>query len=172
MYMDVYSGFHILISYTLFIISITMLRIFNLITGIIFVLLLFSSYSFALCIAAPEANLRKGPGTKFEKTWAVFKYMPLQKMSQKGNWYKVKDLDGDVHWVYKKLVTDKFKCAAVTKGAVNIRSGPGIKYDKTYLSPTMRYDTFRVIQTKGSWVNVADALGNSGWIFKKLLWIQ
>lgn len=34
----------------------------------------------AWCIKVSEANLRQGPGTNFEKSWEVFKYMPLQKI--------------------------------------------------------------------------------------------
>ena len=50
-----------------------------------------SGKSFALCVNVAEANLRSGPGTKFEKTWEVFKYMPFNKLSTKGGWFKVKD---------------------------------------------------------------------------------
>jgi SH3-like domain-containing protein len=142
---------------------------FNIILIFIF---FFNNYAHALCINVPEANLRKGPGTKYEKTWEVFKYMPFQKISKKNNWYKVKDLDGDIHWIYWRLVTDKIKCAVVKGEDVNIRKGPGTGYEKTYLSPTMKYDTFRVIKIKGSWVNIVDDFDNTGWIFRKLLWIQ
>jgi SH3-like domain-containing protein len=119
-----------------------------------------------------EANLRGGPGTKYEKTWEVFKYMPFNKLSKKGNWYKVKDVDGDVHWIYSKLVTDKFNCAVVKVDKANVRSGPGTKYGKNALSPALKYDSFKVIKTRSSWVKVSDEFGDSGWISRKLLWIH
>ncbi len=128
--------------------------------------------SFALCINVPEANLRSGPGTKFEKTWEVFKYMPFNKLSKKTNWYKVKDIDGDIHWVYNKLVTSKYRCAVVKVDKANVRSGPGKKYGKTSMSPALKYDSFKVVKTKTPWVKVIDEFGDSGWIFRKLLWIQ
>jgi len=134
--------------------------------------LLFSNYSHALCVNVSEANLRSGPGTKFEKTWEVFKYMPFNKISQKGGWYKVKDIDGDVHWVYTKLVTSKFKCAVVKVDKANVRSGPGEKYNKNSMSPALKYDSFKIIKTQKPWVKVVDEFGDSGWIFRKLLWIQ
>ena len=34
----------------------------------------------ALCIKNERANLRKGPGTKHEKLWEVFKYMPFKQL--------------------------------------------------------------------------------------------
>ncbi len=129
-------------------------------------------YAHALCVSAQDANLRKGPGTKYEKTWEVFKYMPFKKISTKGNWYKVKDVDGDVHWVYKKLVTTIFKCAVVKVDKANVRSGPGVQHSKTALSPALKYDVFKVVQTKSSWVKLVDEFGDTGWILGKLLWVQ
>ncbi len=139
---------------------------------VLFFLIIFSNYSHALCVNVPEANLRSGPGTKFEKTWEVFKYMPFHKLTLKGNWYKVKDVDGDIHWIYKKLVTDKFRCAVVKVDKANVRSGPGTGYSKNSLSPALKYDSFKVIKIKPSWVKAVDEFGDTGWIFRKLLWIQ
>ncbi len=135
-------------------------------------LLIFSSYAHALCINVSEANLRKGPGTKYKKTWQVFKYMPFKKITKKGNWYKVRDVDGDVHWIYRKLITAKFRCAVIKVEEANVRSGPGTRFRKIILSPALKYDSFKVIKIKGSWVKVIDEFGDTGWIFRKLLWIQ
>jgi len=126
----------------------------------------------ALCVKSSSANLRKGPGTKYDKTWQVFRYMPLKRLQRKGSWYKVKDVDNDIHWVYGNLVTGKYDCAVVKADEANIRTGPGTKYRRHDLSPALKYDAFRVLQQKGSWVKVKDELGNVGWIFRKLLWMQ
>ncbi len=127
---------------------------------------------FALCVKAPVANLRAGPGTDYKKTWQVYKYMPLRKIGRKGDWFKVKDVDGDIHWIYKGLVTSKYRCAVVKKDEANIRKGPGTRYKQTELSPALRYDTFRVLRIKGRWVKVRDEFGEEGWIYRPLLWIQ
>lgn len=145
--------------------------------GLIIITALLSSFiltdiSYGLCVNVPEANLRSGPGTKYEKTWEVFKYMPFSRQFKKGNWYKVKDVDGDVHWIYRKLVTGKFRCAVVKVDKANVRSGPGTGYNKNALSPALKYDAFKVIKTKSSWVNVVDEFGDKGWIARKLLWVQ
>jgi SH3-like domain-containing protein len=142
------------------------------ITCIVFCIFIFNNYSHALCVNVDEANLRGGPGTKYEKTWEVFKYMPFSKVSKKGDWYKVKDVDGDSHWIYTKLVTDKFKCAVVKVDKANVRRGPGTEHSKSALSPALKYDSFKVLSTKSSWVNVVDEFGDKGWIFRKLLWIN
>lgn len=143
-----------------------------LIFKIIFLLLfLFHTVSHALCVKVPEANLRSGPGTKYEKTWEVFKYMPFKRLSKKRNWYKVQDVDGDKHWIYRKLVADSFNCAVVKVDKANIRNGPGTHFKKKHYSPSLKYDSYKVIKRKGKWVKVRDEFGDEGWIFRKLLWI-
>jgi SH3-like domain-containing protein len=134
-------------------------------------LFILDGFASALCVHVPTANLRSGPGTKYEKSWQVFKYMPFKKIKTKGNWYKIQDIDGDYHWIYKKLVTNKFNCAVVKVNEANVRSGPGTKYGKKEFGPALKYDTFKVVKRKKSWVNVVDEFGNTGWIFRKLLWI-
>ncbi|MCK5427239.1 MAG: hypothetical protein KAJ34_06045 [Thermodesulfovibrionia bacterium] len=135
------------------------------------VLCIVHNHALALCVNVPEANLRKGPGTQHEKTWEVFKYMPFKRLSTKGEWYKVQDVDGDIHWIYSKLVTNDFDCAVVKVDEANVRSGPGENYKKNKLSPAIKYESFKVIQRKGLWVKVLDEFNDTGWIFRKLLWI-
>lgn len=126
----------------------------------------------AWCIKAPEANLRKGPGTNFEKSWQVFQYMPLRKIEQKGDWYRVQDVDGDTHWVYRNLVTNGMSCATVKVREANVRTGPGTNHEASPLSPVDKYYSFKVVETRGDWVRVEDAASNEGWVYKPLLWIQ
>lgn len=135
-------------------------------------IVLFNDNAYALCVKTSDANLRSGPGTKHKKTWEVFKYMPLKKIGSQGNWYKVKDVDGDIHWVYHTLVTDKYKCAVVKIKKANVRSGPGTNYKINILSPALKYYSFKVIDTKQSWVNVMDEYDDKGWIHRNLLWVQ
>jgi len=126
----------------------------------------------ALCVNVPEANLRKGPGTNHEKSWEVFKYMPFQKIGEKGGWYHVRDVDGDEHWIYSKLVTHGNRCAVVKVETANVRTGPGTNHETLPLSPVEKYYCFKVIETRADWVKVEDAVSNQGWVYKPLLWIQ
>lgn len=126
----------------------------------------------ALCIMVSEANLRQGPGTQYGKSWEVYKYMPFKKIGQRGNWYQVRDVDGDTHWVYRRLATHAMRCAVVKADEANVRKGPGTRYAKANFSPVEKYYSFKVVGSKGGWVKVQDEMLNSGWVAKKLLWIQ
>jgi SH3-like domain-containing protein len=126
----------------------------------------------AWCIKVPEANLRHGPGTNYEKSWEVFKYMPLKKIGEKGSWYHMQDVDGDEHWVYSKLLTNGMRCAVVKVETANVRTGPGTNYKASPLSPVEKYYAFKIVESRGDWVKVEDEVLNEGWVYKPLLWIQ
>jgi SH3-like domain-containing protein len=133
-----------------------------------------ASYVDALCVSTNKANLRDGPGTNYEVVWEVYKYMPFLKVgvSFSGNWYAVRDVDGDVNWIHKGLMTNRYHCAVVKTEEVNVRTGPGTKYSKSYSSPAKKYYSFKVLKRKGMWVRVKDEWGDIGWIHRNYLWIQ
>jgi SH3-like domain-containing protein len=126
----------------------------------------------AACVNVPEANLRSGPGTQHEKSWEVFKYMPLKVISQKGDWSHVSDVDGDTHWIYRKLLTEGFTCAVVKGNKVNVRSGPGIQHAVAPLGQVDKYYAFKVLSNKGDWLEVEDEMKNRGWISESLVWVN
>jgi SH3-like domain-containing protein len=127
-----------------------------------------------LCVNVSQANVRSGPGTQYELVWQVYKYMPFEKAgtSVSGQWYAVKDVDGDVNWLHKGLVTSSFRCAVVKESSVNVRKGPGTRFSKASWGPAKQYDSFRVIKKSGSWVKVKDEWGEVGWLHKKFLWMK
>jgi len=142
--------------------------------GIILSVLFILRHSNALCVSAQKANIRSGPGTNYEIVWEVYKYMPFSKVgvSLSGDWYAVKDVDRDVNWIHKSLLTGKYKCAVVKTEEVNVRTGPGTSYSKCFFSPAEKYYPFRVLKRKGMWVRVKDEWGNIGWIHRNYIWIQ
>lgn len=124
----------------------------------------------ALCVSAAEAHLREGPGKHYRKTWTVYQYMPLQSLGNKGRWLKVKDLDGERHWIHASLVSTRMGCAAVKRANANVRTGPGTQYPRATWSPLDRYYSLKVLSTKGRWTQVRDEVGNTGWVASALLW--
>lgn len=142
--------------------------------SIIVFLLISISPAFALCVKVSKANIRTGPGTSYDKAWEVYKYMPFKTVgkSLSDEWYAVEDMDGDVNWIHKNLVSSKFRCAAVKTEEVNVRKGPGTNYSKSPLSPATQYYSFKVLRQKGDWVRVQDEWDNIGWIHRSFLWIQ
>jgi len=133
---------------------------------------LWTSSADALCIKNRHANLRQGPGLNYDKIWEVFRYMPFQQLGKKGEWLRVKDLDGDIYWVHKRLTTKTFKCAVIKKDATNLRNGPGTNYKKVKGMPGEKYFSMKVLKIKDNWVQVVDAWGDKAWIYRPLVWIK
>jgi hypothetical protein len=134
--------------------------------------LVFAGFSAgALCTLYPDTVLRRGPGTKYPISWRVGKYMPLVDTEYKSGWYKVKDLDGDIHWVYRKAVSTSMQCMAVRTSQATLRTGPGT--DKTYgdLPTVGKYYAFKRIGFEPPWYWVEDEARGRYWIHENLLWL-
>jgi SH3-like domain-containing protein len=126
----------------------------------------------ALCIKNEKANLRKGPSTKHEKLWQVFRYMPFKLLKTKGDWKQVQDLDGDNYWVHGPLTTEKHQCAAIKNNQTNLRKGPGTEHPIVKWAPLDKYFSMKVLKIENNWVHVEDAAGDKAWIYRPLVWIQ
>ena len=142
---------------------------------VLFLVVLFSPLnSDALCISVSTANLRNGPGKGYEVMWEVYRHMPLQKVgaSLSGDWYAVKDVDGEIAWVDKKLLSSRNRCAVVKTDTAKIRTGPGLSYSQKFDAPAVKYESFKVIEVKGKWVKLEDERKKVGWIYSNLLWMN
>ena len=120
-----------------------------------------------ITIVANVANIRSGPGTEHDILWNVEKYHPLQVLETKGNWYRFRDFEGDEGWIHKSL-TGKVQAVITAKDKCNIRSGPGTKFE--ILFTVEKGIPFKVISTKGAWLNIEHADGDKGWLHKSLVW--
>ncbi len=138
----------------------------------IFGTLLSTSGAEALCIKEKRANLRKGPGLNYEKLWEVFKYMPFTQLSKKGEWLRIKDIDGDIYWVHKRLTTKSYRCAVIKQNKTNLREGPGTKFKRVRWGPVDKYFSMKVLKIKNDWVRVVDAVGDKAWVYRPLVWIK
>lgn len=134
------------------------------------VLFLFSLSSHSVCVSSNVANLRAKPTTKSKITWVVGKYMPLLEVGRKGAWMRVKDLDGQIHWIHRKLITSNYKCAAVRLKKANLRKGPGTKHGKTLLGQAKKYASFRKLDRDEAWLKLKDDYGYVHWAHESTLW--
>lgn len=153
----------------------TLKRIFR-----ILLLLLFISWSACgqaagitmVSVTGEKVNLRKGPSTQYPVIWELGQGFPLRVIGSQGNWYKVSDFEGDVGWVYKDLVSKKAHLIVKTnknsKARINIRSGPGTKYNAVGMA---EYGVvFETLQRGDGWVKVKHETGLTGWVKRSLLW--
>jgi SH3-like domain-containing protein len=120
-----------------------------------------------LSVKVGIANMRSGPGTKFDILWQVEQYHPLIIIEKKGDWYKIKDFENDVAWLSKSLL-GKIEGVITIKNKCNIRSKPGTK--NQVLFTVEKGVPFKVLERKENWIKIEHADGDVGWIYKTLVW--
>ena len=120
-----------------------------------------------LSVSASIANMRSGPGTKYDVLWQVEQYHPVIIVEKKGNWYKIKDFENDVAWLHKSLLDD-IEGVITIKDKCNVRSKPDTK--SQVLFTVERGVPFKVLKRKENWIKVEHADGDVGWIYKTLVW--
>ena len=120
-----------------------------------------------LCVTSPRANLREGPGREHRITWEVNRFMPLIQIGQEGDWIKVRDVDGDTHWIFGELVTERIDCVTIKELRANVRKRPTSASSKWFT--VEKYTSFKRVETKGKWVNI-EYEGESMWLFHTLVW--
>jgi SH3-like domain-containing protein len=120
-----------------------------------------------MAVKAKIANLRSGPGSKYEVLWQVEKFHPILVIEKKGNWYKIKDFEGDMAWIHKSLLGN-INGVITTKAKCNVRSEPETK--GKILFTVERGVPFKVLKRSGNWIRIEHADGEIGWIYKSLVW--
>ena len=136
---------------------------------LIFLILCNAGAAFAerLTVFKPVANIRSGPGAKYDILWKVEKYYPIFVIDKKDPWYHFKDFEDDKGWVHKSLVK-KMEAVITKKDLCNIRSGPGT--NNKILFTVEKGIPFKVIKNKGRWLHIEHADGDKGWIHDSLVW--
>ncbi len=120
-----------------------------------------------LTIVASVANIRSGPATKSDILWKVEKYYPIFVIKKSGSWYQFRDFEKDTGWVHKSLV-GKLKAVITKKDLCNVRSKPSTK--EKILFTVEKGIPFKVLKSKGHWLNIEHADGDRGWIHDSLVW--
>ena len=120
-----------------------------------------------LAIVASVANIRSGPGSKYDVLWKVEKYYPIFVIEKKESWYQFKDFEDDKGWVHKSLV-GKMQSIITKKDLCNIRSGPGT--GNKILFTVDKGIPFKVLKRKDRWLHIEHADKDQGWIHDSLVW--
>ena len=120
-----------------------------------------------LAVSVSIANIRSGPGRAYGILWAAEKYYPLDVFQKSGQWYHFRDFEGDEGWINKTLL-GKFPSIITKTENCNIRSGPDTSFE--ILFEVEKGIPFKVLERKGSWIQIQHADGDQGWIHESLVW--
>ncbi len=117
-------------------------------------------------ISKDGINMRSGPGTNYEIIFQLPEGYPLRVLSEKDQWYKVEDYEGDKGWIYGTLLSDaSYVIVKVNEG--NVRTGPSTNESK--VGSVARDVILRVAERKGDWLKVSHPQ-IEGWVHNSLVW--
>lgn len=138
-------------------------------------LILVANSSYGLCVSSYQARLRSEPNSSARVTWVVGKYMPLVELDRRGGWVKVRDLDGESHWISGSEVTSREKCVVVKARRAALRKGPSTRQGLAEIQAVDRYTAFRRVDGEledepDSWYWVEDEAGKRFWIPTAVVW--
>ncbi|MBI5592601.1 MAG: SH3 domain-containing protein [Deltaproteobacteria bacterium] len=138
--------------------------------GVVIVFLLLCGVAQAeqrLSVSAAEAKIRSGAGNNFDVLWKSEKYYPFSVIKKAGEWYQVKDFQGDEGWVHQSLVGNT-PSVITAKDKNSLRSEP--KPDAKVLFSVGIGIPFKVLKRKNKWILVEHADGDKGWIHESTVW--
>jgi SH3-like domain-containing protein len=118
-------------------------------------------------VSVPEAKIRSGAGNNFDMLWKSEKYFPLTVIKKTGEWYQVKDFQGDEGWVHQSQVGNTPSVITV-KDKNSLRSEP--KPEAKVLFTVGPGIPFKVNKRTNKWILVEHADGDKGWIHESTVW--
>ena len=118
-------------------------------------------------IKGDVVNVRERPTTRSTVLWELTDGYPLRVTRKTRNWVKVRDFEGDLGWVSRKLV-DRDPHHIVKAKIANLRSKPSVR--SRILGKLERYELLKTLGRKGSWIQVQRNDGQRGWVSRKLVW--
>ena len=121
-----------------------------------------------LAVSVHKARIVSNPSTT--RSYVVLdapRFYPLSVREEENGYLKVRDFEGRKGWIKKNLLNNN-KAVVVDVERVNVRSGPGTNFPIVFKA--YRGVAFKVVGSKGDWLEVMHENGQSGWIFKSLTW--
>lgn len=120
-----------------------------------------------MCVRTSQANVREGPGGKYDVLWVEWQYAPFQILGQKGRWYLVMDFEGYEGYLHSSVLSDTVGVIVDVEEAF-VRTGPGEDYKAKWVLE-QGYPLL-VLERKNDWLKVTDSEEVTGWINKDNVW--
>ena len=122
------------------------------------------------CVSQVTAELRTGPGEKFEVAMRVNRNTPFILGEKKRSWLKVTDLDQESFWVLDKAISRNEKCVVVKVENAYLRKGPGKEFVSNDDIKVDRFTPLRKIKKQRGWLEVETPSHQQLWIYGINVW--
>ena len=117
-------------------------------------------------LKADKAHLRTGPGRRFPIEWVlIYQNMPLEIIDEYTDWRKIRDWEGSVGWVHRRLISGK-RWVIVKERAI-LYEDP--KSDSLPLAKLTRKVLGALENCSGGWCKGIFS-GVTGWVSQQKIW--
>ncbi len=114
------------------------------------------------------AVMYDAPSLRSKKLYAVSRGVPLEVITNDGQWVKVRDASGELTWVERKVLSDT-RTAVVTAPLAEVRQKP--EEDAVVLFQAQQGVILEVIEAGGgAWARVRHRDGAAGFVRANQLW--
>jgi len=135
-------------------------------------------------VTVDVANLRRGPGTNYERIGKLQQGQTVRLLGRNGDWYQVETKGGYKGWIHGELVevssgvantlaivkvsgptapaASKVRVGATTDENVNLREGPGTSHG--VIAKLANGTQLEVLGQQDGWYRVATSKGTVGWV--------
>lgn len=115
-------------------------------------------------VTTASLNIRKGPGTQFDKVNTVTLGAILRIYQMNGTWYKISKTHEE--WVSKTFVSNVVRAAVTDTEELNVRSGPGANF--SLVGAYRRGEQLFIHDEQNGWAKIGL---DDRWVSKKFLQI-
>jgi SH3-like domain-containing protein len=114
-----------------------------------------------------KVNSHVGPGQQFPIRWVYqYAHMPVEIVGEFELWRQIKDMNGEMSWVHKSLLTSTRYVIVKTLGH-HFHNDPTTESTSMGIIPMNTVGKF--IQCKKDWCQI-DIQKRKGWVLKAALW--
>ena len=118
-------------------------------------------------VRSNRVNFRQAPAAEAAVLFTADQHYPVLVLERKRGWAKIRDFEGEIAWVAKRLLTSQKTVAVIAKG-VSARQQPNDEAPASFQAPWS--EGFVVVRVASDWVLVQDADNRQGWIHRMFLW--
>lgn len=112
-------------------------------------------------------NVREQPSTRAPVAWELGRGYPLRVTRRQGDWLRVRDHEGDLGWVARRVVGNE-PHHVVKARIANLRAQPSAR--SRVVGKLQQQEIVRTLRKQDGWVHVQRDDGQRGWVARNLLW--
>lgn len=117
-----------------------------------------------ICVSQVQAHLREAPSKRSALLRTIFENTPLQQISKRDRWIKVRDYAGKNYYIFDSLVSSKRDCLIILGGTRTFSAPDALSPTHKTRALVHHLEGLQVIKKDLGFTEVLDRFDNKFWI--------